>query len=380
MWDGLIRDHDQIFLTLNGHHWPPGRTVLTNAAGHAVHVHITNYQDRYYGGAGMVRLYRFDLARGRIDVETFAPWLMAGDPARQTALEAETAELTGDDDRFSLAIDFPARFAGFDPPVRPAPRPAARIVDRDTVAYWRFDTAGQSVADGAVIPDQTGGGNDLIVRRLPGTGPGALAVSPDHHVGAPAQASLFFDGGRDPDRCVLLQTGPAAPVNTMTFLGGYTIEAFVKLPEPFAGDHAFMGIFSWEGRSGDAGKHSGWTTLEPPCSLNLSSERFLQFVLYTADGDDNPTSWSHALPPGEWQHIAVVNDGRHGVIWVNGARIARNPAHPARGIATVGRPFTIGGTSFDLKYTQGYYGWIGDFRITGRALRPAEFLPDGHYR
>ena len=43
LWDKLINDNDQIFLTLNGHYWPPGRAVLPNKAGHDVHVHITNY-------------------------------------------------------------------------------------------------------------------------------------------------------------------------------------------------------------------------------------------------------------------------------------------------------------------------------------------------
>jgi len=40
------------------------------------------------------------------------------------------------------------------------------------------------------------------------------------------------------------------------------------------------------------------------------------------------------------------------------------------GIATLGRPFTIGATSFDLTYGQGFYGWIGDIRVSSKALRP----------
>jgi hypothetical protein len=103
-------------------------------------------------------------------------------------------------------------------------------------------------------------------------------------------------------------------------------------------------------------------------------------VLYTADGDHNPTSWSHALPVGAWHHVAVVNDGKRSTVWVNGSKIARNPTQPARGVATLGRPFTLGGTSFDLKYDQGFYGWIGDTRITGRPLRPERFLPAGRFR
>ncbi|MFI7544748.1 LamG-like jellyroll fold domain-containing protein [Actinoplanes sp. NPDC049599] len=374
LWDTLIKDNDQIFLTLNGHYWPPGRAVLRNAAGHDVHVHITNYQDRYYGGAAMIRLYRFDLARGRIDVETFAPWFLARDPRKRTPLESENIELTGDADRFSLEVDFAQRFAGFAPPALPAPRPAARVIDRRTVAYWRFDTAGQSVIDGAVITDQTGNGNDLTVRRLANSGPETLRLSTDHHVGAPAHASLRFDGGQGPDRGAILHTGPGAALNSMKFLDGYTIETFIKLPDPFTGNHAWMGVFSWEGRSGDAGKQSGWSPLEPTCSLNLSPERFLQYVLYSHIGDHNPTSWSHTLPVGTWQHVAIVNDGRRSTVWVNGSVIARNPTQPARGIATLGRPFVIGATSFDLRYGQGFYGWIGDVRITGRPLRADQFL------
>jgi hypothetical protein len=139
-----------------------------------------------------------------------------------------------------------------------------------------------------------------------------------------------------------------------------------------------MGIFSFEGRAGDAGKQSGWSPLEPTCSLNLSPERFLQYVLYSHIGDHNPTSWSHTLPVGEWQHVAIVNDGKRSVVWVNGSVIARNPTQPARGIATLGRPFVIGATSFDLKYGQGFYGWIGDVRITDRPLKRAQFLTNGH--
>lgn len=374
LWDRLIRGNDQIFLTLNGHYWPPGRTVLRNDAGHDVHVHITNYQDRYYGGAAMIRLYTFDLARGTIDVETFAPWLLAKRPAARTPLEAEHLELTGPADRFSLPIDFAARFAAFDPPARPAPRPAAAVIDRHTVAYWRFDGAGQSLTDGAEIQDHTGNHNTLTVRRLANSRPEVLAPSEEHHPAQPAHASLRFDGGKNPNRGAILHTAPDAALNSMTFDAGYTIEAFLKLPDPFVGDHAWMGILSWEGRSGDAGKTSGWSPLEPTCSLNLSPERFLQYVVYPNDRDADPTSWSHALPLGRWTHVAVVNDGRRTTVWVDGSKIARNPAQPSRGIATLGRPFVLGATSFDLRYDQGFYGWLGDVRITGRALSPRRFL------
>ncbi|WP_066951585.1 LamG-like jellyroll fold domain-containing protein [Streptomyces lushanensis] len=382
LWDGLIRGNDQIFLALGGHYWPPGRTVLTNDAGHDVHVHITNYQDRYYGGAGMIRLYAFDLARGVVDVETFSPWFLARNPEKRTPLEAETIELTGPTDRFSLDIDFAARFAGFDRSVPPPARPASAVMPRGTVAYWRFDsaglggagTAGAPVADGKVARDLTGNGNDLTVSRLHSSGADALTWSEDHHEGQPAHASLRFDGGKSPDRGAILTTSANAPLNSAKFTSGYTIETFIKLPEPFEGDHAWMGILSWEGRNSEAGKTTGWSPDEPTCSLNISPERFVQFVVYAHRQDADPTSWSHALPVGRWTHIAVVNDGHRTVIYVDGSKIARNPTQESTGIATLGKPFVIGGTQFDEKFGQGFYGWVGDTRIVERALRPKEFL------
>ena len=377
LWDGLIKGNDQIFLALGGHYWPPGRTVLTNDAGHEVHVHITNYQDRYYGGAGMIRLYHFDLVRNMVDVETFSPWFLDRDAEKRSLLEAETLELTSDVDRFSMAIDFQARFAGFAPVTPPRPRPAKAVVTRDTYAYWRFDGVasadGAVVSDGTVVRDLTNHGNDLTVVRLHESAPEVLTWSAEHHTDAPAHASLRFDGG-NPDRGAILRAGERAPINSEKFLRGYTIEAFVKLPEPFEGDHAWMGILSWEGRSGDAGKTTGWSDQEPTCSINVSPERFLQYVVYPHVQDADPTSWSHALPMGRWMHLAVVNDGRRTVIYVDGSKIARNPTQLSTGIATLGRPFVIGATGFNLEYGQGFYGWIGDVRISSRPLDPRQFL------
>jgi 3',5'-cyclic AMP phosphodiesterase CpdA len=375
LWEGIVRGNDQIFLTLNGHYWPPSRTVLRNDAGHDVHVHITNYQDRYYGGAGMIRLYSFDLARAVIDVETFSPWFLHKDAP--TPLEAETIELTGPTDRFSLPIDFEARFAGFAPPVLPAPRPARAVVGKGTVAYWRFDAEGlpgARIEPGTLVRDLSGHGNDLTVRRLPGSPADVLTASPEHHRAQPAHASLRFGGGTAPDRGAILEAVPAAPINSATFAGGYTIELFLKLPQPFEGDHAWMGILSWEGRASDAHRASGWSPDEPTCSINLSPERFLQYNVYAADRDVNATSWSHALPTGRWMHVAVVNNSKRSIVHIDGSPIARNPARTCPGIATVGKPFVLGATQFAEAFGQGFYGWLGDVRITARALHPTEFL------
>ena len=122
VWDELINDNDQIFLTLNGHYWPPGRVTMKNSAGHEVHLHITNYQNRYFGGAAMLRLYHFDLARNTIDVETISPWILAQPPEQRTVLAAQEARLTTPVDYFSD----PDRLRAALLVVRPGPEAARR--------------------------------------------------------------------------------------------------------------------------------------------------------------------------------------------------------------------------------------------------------------
>jgi hypothetical protein len=100
----------------------------------------------------------------------------------------------------------------------------------------------------------------------------------------------------------------------------------------------------------------------------------LQYVVYPDKQDASPTSWSHALPVGEWTHVAVVNDGRATVMYVDGSKIARNPTQPSTGIATLGKPFVIGATQSAQQFGQGFDGSIGDVRISSRALHPGEFL------
>ena len=202
----------------------------------------------------MIRTYRFDLARQTIDVRTFSPYFLAVPDDQRTSLQRLEAERTGPVDYFSLPVDFDRRFAGFDPV--PPSRPARSVLVPGTVAYWRFDLGGADgapVPEGRPVPDLSGHGNDLTRVSLSG-GDTALTWSAEHHVNQPAHASLHFQGGRNPARGAYLRTADHAPLNAQTFERGYTVEAFVKLPEDFDGSHAWCGLFSRMGSGGDAGK------------------------------------------------------------------------------------------------------------------------------
>ncbi|WP_127503953.1 LamG-like jellyroll fold domain-containing protein [Actinoplanes solisilvae] len=373
LWDGLIKDSDQIFLTLNGHFWPPGRTVLANAAGHDVHLHITNYQNRYYGGGAMIRLYHFDLARDTIDVETVSPWILGQDERNE--LEQREVELTDPANRFSVPIDFTARFAGFAPVAPRPPRGPGAVLTKGTLAYWRFDNpAGGAVPEGVRIQDLSGRGNHLERVTLPGSGPDALRWSAEHDGDQPAHGSVFFDGGKKPARGAYLRTIDGAPLNDATLANGYTIEAFVKLPDDVRGtNHAWMSILSRFGAGADAGK-TGDDPAEPIATLSLSDGMALQWAMFPLNRDAMSTNWGHEMTAGEWFHVAVVNDGKHTTLYVDGAELLRNPSTPAKGVATSHEPWFVGAYHYDRIVEQAFYGWLGDLRIVDHALPPSRFM------
>ncbi|WP_405867339.1 LamG-like jellyroll fold domain-containing protein [Streptomyces sp. NBC_00005] len=371
LWDQLVADHDQIFLTLNGHYWPAGRATRKNAAGHDVHLHLTNYQNRYFGGAAMIRLYRFDLDRGVIDVETVSPWILGRAKKGLNELERQEIELSGDADRFSVDIDFADRFSGFDPvPARPA-RPASKMLVRDTVAYWRFDGHDDGTAVSGTVRDLSGRGNDLSLVTVGG---GALNWSSDHHPDQPGHGSLEFRGFKSPLKGAYLKTVDGAPLNSATFKDGYTIEAFYRLPADWDPDHhAWSGIVSRTGTGGAAGR-TGDDPDEPIATLSLSNDREPQWAMRPLNQEGIATNWGQETPLETWWHLAVVNDGKHTTLYVEGCPVVRNPQAAAIGITSVGLPWLLGGYAYADKIDQILHGRLGDVRIVSRALPVTSFM------
>lgn len=368
VWDRLIRRHDHVFLSINGHFWPTGRTVMTNDAGHETHLHLANYQQLYYGGAAALRLYRFDLARGVIDVETVVPWLETNEAA-DCALAREELTLTSDADRFSVEIDFAERFAGFAPEPTPQPRPAEAVLVRDTLAYWRWDQLPTGALDRAArIEDLSGHGNHLEVvsngRRVEVVG--------EFHPGQPGHASLAF-GGAVKDAGDYLRTVAGAPLNDDELERGYTIEAFFRMPQDWSDRDAWTSLLSRQGSAGEAGG-TGGDAEEPVVSLNLSGERQLQFVSYPISQREGLTNWGHELRTDRWWHVAVVNDRKHTTMYVEGCPVARNPHTRNRGLRALDRRWLVGGYEWDGVLDAVTRTTLGDVRIVGRALSPREFM------
>ncbi|KUM87790.1 MULTISPECIES: LamG-like jellyroll fold domain-containing protein [Streptomyces] len=366
LWDRLVKDHDQIFLTLNGHYWPAGRATRENIAGNDVHLHLTNYQNRYFGGAAMIRLYRFDLDRGVIDVETVSPWILGRARKGLNELERQEIELSGDADRFSVEIDFEKRFAGFDPVPARAARPAAKMLIPGTAAYWRFDSAVSGT-----VRDLSGKGNDLTVVSVGG---GSLGWSADHHPDQPGHGSLEFQGYKSPLKGAYLQTVDKAPLNSAVFRDGYTIEVFYRMPADWDPDHnAWAGLVSRRGTGGAAGK-TGDDPDEPLATLSLSNDREPQWAMRPLNQQGIATNWGQETPLETWWHLAVVNDGRHTTLYVQGCPVVRNPKASAVGITSVGEPWLLGGYTYADTIDQIFHGRLGDVRIVSRALPVSSFM------
>ncbi|WP_329269585.1 LamG-like jellyroll fold domain-containing protein [Streptomyces pseudovenezuelae] len=366
LWDRLVKDHDQIFLTLNGHYWPAGRATRENSAGNDVHLHLTNYQNRYFGGAAMIRLYRFDLDRGVIDVETVSPWILGRARKGLNELERHEIELSGDADRFSVEIDFEKRFAGFDPVPARAARPASKMLIPGTAAYWRFDSAVSGT-----VRDLSGKGNDLTVVSVGG---GSLGWSADHHPDQPGHGSLEFQGYKSPLKGAYLQTVDKAPLNSAVFRDGYTIEAFYRMPADWDPDHnAWAGLVSRRGTGGAAGK-TGDDPDEPLATLSLSNDREPQWAMRPLNQQGIATNWGQETPLETWWHLAVVNDGKHTTLYVQGCPVVRNPKASAVGITSVGEPWLLGGYTYADTIDQIFHGRLGDVRIVSRALPVSSFM------
>ncbi|MDV7216427.1 LamG-like jellyroll fold domain-containing protein [Streptomyces prunicolor] len=371
LWDRLIEDHDQIFLTLNGHYWPAGRATRKNAAGNDVHLHLTNYQNRYFGGAAMIRLYRFDLDRGVIDVETVSPWILGRAAKGLNELERQEIELSGDADRFTVDIDFGDRFSGFAPVPARASRPVSKLLVPGTVAYWRFDGQSDGTAVSGTVRDRSGRGNDLTLVTVGG---GTLNWSSDHHPEQPGHGSLEFTGYKSPLKGAYLRTVDGAPLNSATFKRGYTIEAFYRLPADWDPDHnAWSGVVSRTGTGGAAGKTADDPD-EPLATLSLSNDREPQWAVRPLNQEGIASNWGQETPLETWWHLAVVNDGKHTTLYVEGCPVVRNPTATAVGLTSVGLPWLLGGYEYAGKIDQILHGRLGDVRIVERALPVTSFM------
>jgi len=417
LWEKLIRDNDQIFMTLNGHHHGGARLTKTNDYGSAVEEMVVDYQMAYQGGNGLMRLYEFDLTNNQIKVLSFSPWVPMK-PA-ETLNAFDRAVLTEPNHSFTISMNFAQRFARFNPAFGAGKATvAASLVDqaralvlkgytepavvepvlpRDaddypkaaaTVAHWRFfgGDNGTAVAPGTRIADVTGANpltrDQLNQGGIVGAETGDIVWSSDHHRLSSAPGSVsFLNTDKNQPRLSYFLTDASAAINAQTFASsGYTIEAFIKInPAWDKARHAWMNIMTRDGKRGELAGFIGGDPESPPLLFAISSLREVQWeVVPDVSGQrDAMASWSGEIIAGNWVHIAIVNDpATHDtVMYVEGAPVLRNSSNvPGLAARSASSPWVVGGGSWDGTRADGFFGNIGEVRIVAAALPSSQWL------
>lgn len=413
LWDRLIRDNDQIFMTLNGHFHGSAHLTKTNDFGNNVEQMVVDYQMAYQGGNGLMRFYEFDLSAKRIRALTFSPWV----PQKpvETLNEFDQAMLTTPNDQFEIEMDFQQRFARFnpefaipeasnaslaaaatslilgnftdiEPPVRtPASGPDDYPQIAETVAHWRFagGAAGEAVAAGAIIEDMSGNGNDI--RRGDLTAPAGNAAElsdlvwvDDHHFLSASPGSVEFRNTVN-GRLSYFLTEAGAAINAETFTSGYTVEAFIKIAKDWTADtNAWMNIMARGGRRGNIPGFAGGLPESPPVQFAISNLREVQWEITPQDPVErrSRTNWSGEIMVDTWLHVAIVNnpDTRQSTMYVEGAPVLRN-AVDAVGLASLDLPWAVGAGFWDGGPPgSGFLGSISEIRVVSKPLTPEEWL------
>ncbi|MET3375280.1 hypothetical protein ABIC89_004349 [Variovorax boronicumulans] len=416
LWEKLIRDNDQIFMTLNGHHHGAAHLTKTNDFGHKVEEMVVDYQMAYQGGNGLMRLYEFDLTNKQIKVLSFSPWVPQKPAATLNAFDQ--AVLTTPNEAFTIEMDFAQRFAGFNKgfaageatveqslveqakalilanykdPEATVQRPAADAEDypkvANTLAHWRFvgGTVNQSVLPGTVIADVTGTNplrrDDLNQSVIRNAADGDIIWTDDRHrlSAAPGSVRFLNTNKNAPPRMSYFLTDPAAPINAHTLDKGYTVEAFVKIDKAWTSkDHAWMNIMTRDGRSGNLPGFQGDGDA-PPMLFAISSLREVQWEVVPSPAGTPyaKTNWSGEVIADRWVHIAIVNDpvSHDTTMYVEGAPVLRNTA-AAQGLASLSATsqWVVGGGSWNNDRSDGFFGNIGEVRVVAAALAPSQWL------
>jgi hypothetical protein len=163
----LVRNNPQVFLTLNGHFCGEANKTSTNSRRQPVFEVMADYQCRTNGGDGWLRLLRFDPAQNRIDATTYSPTLGRFE--------------TDANSQFSLSVDFASRF-NFAPP-QPGPVATTVSFQQGVNGYGGVrDTMIQQLGSGAVGPAAVHAGS------------GSLNVDDVDGAGGDSAALVRFDG------------------------------------------------------------------------------------------------------------------------------------------------------------------------------------------
>lgn len=367
MWEKLIKDNDQIFLTLNGHHHGEAYMVAKNSFGHDVLMIVVDYQSGFWGGNGMMQLIQFNKVNNKFNIRSFSPWV--------ASIEKSKREPPDQLERwkFSVPMNFQERFSNLN-------KVQGNI--KGTLAYWIFDKEHQiTTPDGSVaFSDLSGNGHSMSLKVFPGTTRPkeqlfkVLDKSPE--IGnAKGSASFRTDNQRDSQGTFLSAKGI---IPSDGKLDQYTIEAIFKISDKWtATANKWSGIFAHQTDEETVCKLHN----QPNCGGGDSSVGFftsslleLQWLGVPKNGNSR-SNWSWELQKEYWYHAVLVNDGKYSTLYVDGSRAMRTAESEQPGLLTNPQgEWTVGVASGNGKYHSLFSGEVSEVRVTNRALKKEEWL------
>ncbi|KQP93353.1 modulator protein [Methylobacterium sp. Leaf113] len=411
LWNKLIHDNDQIFMTLNGHYHGAAHLQKINDFGNPVEEMVVDYQMAYQGGNALMRLYEFDFTSNKIDVVSFSPWVVQ--KPRDKLNHFDRAWLTEDNQQFSIPMNFKTRFArflNFAPTLATAgiqilprlkqdlfanyaePTPPSNTLPKDaddypkvaeTVAHWRVTdpvTTGTVVPAAGLLADVAGKNPMSRAAVDDATQLPDLVWSSDRHLLSSAPGSVrFFDGGNNGRSLSYFKTATNAPINAMTFPNGYTIEAFLKIDPQWTSDkNKWSNLLTRVGRRGALPGLGGGDLDSPTVQFAISNLREIQWDIIPSSATWSPGSnWSGEVMSDTWYHVAIVNDPYYWTttMYIEGAPVLRNTGGSI-GIATLGadKPWLIGCSTWYEFVSNGWFGHIGEIRIVSKPLGSESWL------
>ena len=253
-----------------------------------------------------------------------------------------------------------------------------------TVAHWTFDSRNDFNA--GIATDVSGNGNTLSLTSVgnPGVENQATFSTSTFNTPYANTGAVRFNGtrnGANGHTGSYFQTDANAPINSMRFENGYTVEVMFQVAAPYSPENN-----RWMGMLGRTGVANG----DSPATFAISNLGEVQWHSQETDGQDSPgrsqSAWSPALvTPGSpaespYFHAAAVNylgedNNWHVDLYINGFLGSRNIINADHnGLhAFEGGRFVVGTGIYDGLADSPFNGLIDDIRISDTALTPDQF-------
>ncbi|WP_231514875.1 LamG-like jellyroll fold domain-containing protein [Oceanobacillus salinisoli] len=257
---------------------------------------------------------------------------------------------------------------------------------KDVLAHWKFSKdyvkSGSIESGDLLLEDASGNGNTLALETVGDASSEEMEDmvrwSEDDYANDETIQSIEFGNYKQAPVGRYFRTTDDAPINSEKFEDGFTIEVIMKMPQDFAPEkHSWMGILTRQGQAADINKTEG--EKEILSTLSVSNLKELQWTSHPTNLNYNQTNWSFSLDSKEdWYHVAIVNDGTHSKLYVNGVTDFRNTDEVMIGIDAVeGKGWNIGASEWANELDALFAGKIQEIRMTNQALNQENWLIDG---